>query len=381
MSPAQDPRPDTPLDEPAAFDRGISPISGPSPWRRGKALALGALMAGIAVLAAANGSPRPTAAAPPTERPTRQVVAYEPAVPAADPAPLEPAPDKPAPGVPEDLNVPSRIAAGTPMPRPHMHGVPALEPGWGAPPAAAMPAAAEEPAPLMVAGIRPVEPVAPAPGKPPGEAATPISAAAAELDGLRQASRISRASAYQVGDRNFLILAGASIPCVLQTALDSSTSGYASCVLPNDVYSDNGAVVLMEKGTRVLGEYRGGLRPGDRRVFVLWNRAVTPAGVAIDLASPASDRLGRSGFDGDLDTRFWDRFGAAALLSLVDDGAARIAVGGEAAELPGDAAAIAVDRSADLGPVLSKPQGSEVSIFAANDFDFSGVYALEAAEP
>lgn len=70
----------------------------------------------------------------------------------------------------------------------------------------------------------------------------------------------------------------------------------------------NSAVVLMEKGTRVLGEYRSGMRQGQHRLFVLWTRAVTPAGVAVGLASPAADPLGRAGFDGALDTHFWDRF-------------------------------------------------------------------------
>ena len=47
---------------------------------------------------------------------------------------------------------------------------------------------------------------------------------------------------------------------------------------------------------------------------------MTPRGGAIDLASPAADALGRSGFGGDLDNRFFERFGSAILLSLVDDG-------------------------------------------------------------
>ena len=56
------------------------------------------------------------------------------------------------------------------------------------------------------------------------------------------------------------------MPCVLQTAMDSTTPGYVTCVLPRDAWSDNGAVVLMERGTRVLGEYRGGLQQGRRRL-------------------------------------------------------------------------------------------------------------------
>ena len=204
---------------------------------------------------------------------------------------------------------------------------------------------------------------------------------ATELDQLRRGSTIGQARAARLPDRNFLIVAGAAIPCILQTAMDTATPGYVSCLIPRDVLSDNGAVVLMEKGTKVLGEYRSSLRQGQRRLFVLWTRAVTPAGVAISLASPAADPLGRAGFDGDLDTHFWDRFGGALLLSIVDDGAYAVAgrdTGSATARLPSDAAGIALQNSINIPPSLRKSQGSEVSIFVAQDFDFSGVYGLKA---
>lgn len=199
-----------------------------------------------------------------------------------------------------------------------------------------------------------------------------------ELDELRRGSALGRARATRLGDRNFLILAGATLPCVLQTAMDSATPGYVSCLVPRDVYSDNGAVVLLEKGTKVLGEYRASLRQGQNRLFVLWTRAVTPAGVAIALASPAADGLGRAGFGGTIDTHFWERFGGAVLLSVLDDGASVLAGrdGTGLARAPSNAAAVAVQGAVNIAPSLRKSQGAEVSIFVAQDFDFSGVYAL-----
>ena len=104
-------------------------------------------------------------------------------------------------------------------------------------------------------------------------------------------------------------------------------------------------------------------------------------GVAISLASPAADPLARAGFDGAIDTHFWDRFGGALLLSIVDDGVFAIAGNGnqyQTARVPSDAAAIALQGSIDMPPTLRKPQGSEVSIFVAQDFDFSSVYDLKA---
>ena len=214
----------------------------------------------------------------------------------------------------------------------------------------------------------------------PGEAAAPQAGADHALDQLRRISPIGQARAGRLPDRNLLITAGSSLPCVLQTAMDSATPGYVSCLISRDVYSENGAVVLLERGTRVLGEYRGALEPGRGRLFVLWTRAVTPGGVAIALASPAADALGRSGFDGAIDTRFWDRFGGALLLSIVDDAAYAAAGGGQGlqstARVPSDAASVALQGSIGIPPTLRKAQGSEVSIFVAQDLNFADVYGL-----
>lgn len=201
------------------------------------------------------------------------------------------------------------------------------------------------------------------------------------LDTLRRGSAIGLAPARTLPDRNFLITAGSFIPCVLQSAMDSSQPGYVNCIVPRPVYSDNGRVILLEKGTKILGEYQGGLNRGQYRLFVLWTRAVTPRGIAIDLASPATDALGRSGLDGRVDTFFWQRFGTALLFSLVEDAAT---VGAEAlgnngantTRVPSDAASTILQQNAQIRPVLRKNQGEDVGITVAQDFDFSTVYGL-----
>ena len=201
------------------------------------------------------------------------------------------------------------------------------------------------------------------------------------LDTLRRASVIGQAQARPLPDRNFLITAGSFIPCVLQTAMDSSQPGYVSCIVPRNVYSDNGRVVLLEKCTKIFGEYQGGLNRGQYRLFVLWTRAVTPRGIAIDVGSPATDALGRGGVDGKVENFFWKRFGTALLFSLVEDAAT---VGAEAVgnngsnttRVPSDAASTVLQQNGDIKPVLRKNQGEDVGITVAQDFDFSTVYGL-----
>jgi type IV secretion system protein VirB10 len=362
---------------PKAFERSISPIAGRlGPGLAGKGVVLAALVAGCGVFVAATwrGDHHKTSHQP--VQPAQQVVPFEPLK--ADAPPTLAAPGPGAPTL-----APTSATLGQ---------VPALQPGpnGGGPAGGASDPAAQKRAeiasirgaPLLAYsqnGARTVEAEA-APFAVPA-IRTSVAEGATELDQLRRGSVIGQARATRLPNRNFLIVAGTAIPCTLQTAMDTSTPGYVNCLIPRDVLSDNGAVVLMEKGTKVLGEYHSGIRQGQKRLFVLWTRAVTPAGVAISLASPAADALGRAGFDGDIDTHFWERFGGALLLSIVDDGTSALAVnnGGSATvRLPSDAAGIALQNSINIPPSLRKPQGSEVSIFFAQDFDFSGVYGLKA---
>lgn len=372
MTETASPEPRPQADPPSAegFERGISPIAGRlGSGRTGKVLAFAALVAGCGVFVTATwGQDKPKADRTP-DQPARQVVPFEP-LRTSSPTLATPGPDAPS-LTPTTADAPQ---------------VPALQPALASP--SGVDPASQRRADLATIRGAPILAYSRGGGSPPvGPEAAALPAltvsdpsAPTELDQLRRGSVVGRARASRLPDRNFLIVAGAAIPCILQTAMDTATTGYVSCLIPRDVYSDNGAVVLMEKGTKVLGEYRSSLRQGQRRLFVLWTRAVTPAGVAIALGSPAADALGRAGFDGAIDTHFWERFGGAVLLSVIDDGV--YAVAGDNAvgstRLPSDAAAIALQNSVNIPPSLRKAQGSDVSIFVAQDFDFSGVYGLKA---
>ena len=202
-------------------------------------------------------------------------------------------------------------------------------------------------------------------------------------------TRLEGSRAGTLGNRDFIVAMGTSIPCILETALSSDQPGFTSCVINRDVLSDSGRVVLMEKGTQIVGEYRGGLRRGQARLFVLWNRAKTPKGVIITLASPATDALGRAGMDGYVDTHWWERFGSALLLSIVSDAAQLAQTQLQQNDIQvqnttnagQQAAAIAVEQSINIPPTLLKHQGELVSIFVARDLDFSSVYSLRVTDP
>jgi len=373
IAPDGGPAEPSPRPEPSpVLDRAISPISGRlSAGLGGKAVTLVALAAGCTIFILATGHHGPAKSKAPVQ-PASQVVPFEPASPPALAGPPT-----------LDASSPAGAPGQVPAVQPGANGSSGLTAAQAAAQARAAQLRAIRGAPILAfngdGGGGPLGlPGLITPASAPAEPAH----AATELDQLREGSNIGLARASRLPNRHFLIVAGTSIPCTLQTAMDTATPGYVSCLIGQDVYSDDGGVVLMEKGSRVLGEYRSGMKQGQSRLFVLWDRAVTPAGVAIGLASPASDALGRAGFDGTIDTHFWDRFGGALLLSIIDDASAAAATrtdsNGETVRVPSDAAGIALQNSINIPPSLKKPQGSEVSIFVAQDLDFSTVYGLKA---
>jgi type IV secretion system protein VirB10 len=195
-------------------------------------------------------------------------------------------------------------------------------------------------------------------------------------------------------DRNFLLAEGAFINCGLHTKIVTTVSGKAKCVVTRDIYSDNGKVLLVERGSVVTGEYRSrSIRQGMARIFVLWTRIRTGSGVEIALNSTGTDELGAAGVPGYIDTHFWDRFGGALMLSVVDSLAAGLASsvnggggGNNNYNLNGlssntqNIAAEALKNTINIPPTLYKNQGEEVGIYVVRDLDFSTVYELAAAE-
>ena len=176
------------------------------------------------------------------------------------------------------------------------------------------------------------------------------------------------------------------LDCTLETAIDSSLPGLVTCVTAQPTYSADGRVILFERGTKLVGEVGGQVKRGQERLFVVWQQARTPTGVVVDLASPGTDALGRSGLAGEVDRHFGERFGAAILLSVID-GAIQ---GGVESQRQGDSSSIVVSPSGSrdligevledsigIAPTVRVAPGTRVRVLVARDLDFRSVYALE----
>jgi type IV secretion system protein VirB10 len=191
--------------------------------------------------------------------------------------------------------------------------------------------------------------------------------------------------AERMPDRRWLLPKGSFADCTLETAIDSTLPGMTTCVLALDVFSADGTVVLLERGTRLVGEARSDVRPGQRRVAILWTEARTPTGVIARLDSLGTDELGRSGVPGNVDNHFLERFGAAILISLIDSGTQALA---NSSSSGNGALVINPSRSTDvmtevlrstiaIPPTITVPQGARLQVLVARDVDFRSVYALK----
>jgi type IV secretion system protein VirB10 len=186
--------------------------------------------------------------------------------------------------------------------------------------------------------------------------------------------------------RRFLLAKGAFIDCTLETAIDSTLPGMTTCITATDTFSSDGTVVLLERGTKLIGETRGQVQQGAARVFVLWTEARTPTGIVVPLDSPGTDELGRSGLAGEVNRHFWDRFGAAILISTLD-GAVQAAVqsasrsGGPVIYNPSSSESVVTDvlkSSVNIPPTITKSNGDRIQVFVARDLDFRSVYELRS---
>lgn len=207
------------------------------------------------------------------------------------------------------------------------------------------------------------------------------------LGARMQTTQLSGVQANVLRNQPYLLTTGTLIPCTLQTAMESTLPGFVTCIIPQDIQGKTG-LTLLDRGTKVVGQFQGGVRQGVERMFVVWTRAETPQGVVVNLDSPASDPLGRSGLSGAVDRHFFQRFGGALLMSVVDGamqaGQAAVSKSGTTTINTGSTSSVVGDvvrGSSNIPPTVRKNQGELVSIFVARDLDFSTVYQVGPAQP
>ena len=208
------------------------------------------------------------------------------------------------------------------------------------------------------------------------------------LEARLRPSVLESAKAGRLGNLDYLLKRGTTIPCALKGGIDTTLPGFVSCSVINDVYSANGATLLVERGATVFGEQKASVAQGQARVFVLWTRLDNPSGVFAELDSPGADQMGNGGLPGFVDDHFWTRFGGAIMLSLIQDSFATLQarVGnngngssvqvsnttGSAQSMPSEA----LKSTINIPPTIVVPPASIVTVMVARDVSFEAVYKV-----
>lgn len=175
------------------------------------------------------------------------------------------------------------------------------------------------------------------------------------------------------------VVQGTMIQAVLDTAMDSTLPGVIRAVVFEDVHSFDGTRVLIPRGAQLIGRYRSEVSLAQSRVMVGWDRIILPDNQTVAISAFGGDELGRSGVTGDVDTRFGQRFGSAALISLIGavPAAAAASIDDEttsdaASDVAGDlreASRSVMQDYLSIRPVIRVPQGTRITVMVDRDLE------------
>lgn len=177
--------------------------------------------------------------------------------------------------------------------------------------------------------------------------------------------------------------------------IDSKSGGQVIIQTSRDVFGYHGRNLLVPKGSRMVCDYTSPKKQGDSRIAFNCSR-VLMAGYRseiLQLATPVGDVQGRGGVSGDVDNRFWERYGTAFILagisaavrlgtaagtqttttttSTTTTGSTTAAIADKGAqELSqklGEIAATDLERNINLAPIITIAQGTRVQLRPAQD--------------
>lgn len=176
--------------------------------------------------------------------------------------------------------------------------------------------------------------------------------------------------------------AGAIIPAVLLTGVDTSRAGPVVATVSQNVFDTvSGRHLVLPQGTRLIGRHDGESSYGDRRAFLTWDRLILPNGKSLVLTEePGVDAQGAVGVRGQADRRLFPLLvgtlfaGAITTLGqIARDGGGQGSGGilgdaGDAAAIEGSqVAGRLVDRELQVRPSIRLQAGAPVRVMITRD--------------
>lgn len=193
-------------------------------------------------------------------------------------------------------------------------------------------------------------------------------------------------------DNSRILAADRYITGILETGLnsqlDSASGGQAIIQTSRDVFGYHGRNVLIPKGSRLICGYQSPGRQGDTRIAFKCTRILMGGHRAeiLQLSATAGDVQGRAGVSGEVDNRFWERYGTAFLLTGIstavkittalassnqEEGAFGNMANSASDELSqklGEITASVLEQTVNLAPIVTIAQGTRVQIRPAKDW-------------
>jgi len=185
----------------------------------------------------------------------------------------------------------------------------------------------------------------------------------------------------------YTLRAGTLIPALLITGITSDLPGDIVGQVSRDVYdSRSQRILLIPRGSRLIGTYDNQIAAGQGRLLVAWTRLLLPDGRSMQLPGlPLTDREGNSGAKGKVDNHWRRVFGNALLLSALSAGlqlsqpsqatvlatpsAGQVAAGAVGQELSTVAMEI-IKRGMSAAPTIPIPAGQAFNVMLNGDIAF-----------
>ena len=189
----------------------------------------------------------------------------------------------------------------------------------------------------------------------------------------------------------YTLRAGTVIPGNLITGINSDLPGEIVAQVARDVYdSRTQHIVLVPRGSRLIGTYDNQVAAGQGRLLIAWTRLILPDGRSMRLPGLAlKDPQGQTGAKDKVDNHWRRVFGNALLLSAISAGvqlsqpqqsavlappsSGQVAAGALGQELSNVALEI-IRRGMDVAPTITIRPGQPFNVFLNGDLVFDGAY-------
>jgi type IV secretory pathway VirB10-like protein len=204
------------------------------------------------------------------------------------------------------------------------------------------------------------------------------------------------AAAVQPPRSPYQLNAGTFVPALLAQAITSDVEGTATAIVTQDVFdSISGHHRLIPQGARLFCPYDADVQSAAPRLNLSCKTLYFPNGYSLALnGMPGVDHVGMAGLSDRVNRHFWQRYGSAAVLSLITAGIS-LAVhqrGGFYTYSPQEAAtygagqvlgqAVAEDlrQSMRIRPTITVPEAYRFHVVLTQDVVFPGPYPFASTQ-